>query len=519
MKATGQTMAPPPPPPVMEPEESPWEAKMRNGYAAPSARPTPAPAADDFESLWSAKASGKKPDISSKPVSSPFESSATPWDSLMKGRPKAGDSMSRSASLSNGEASDNAWGAPLRDDPRLLGSMSRSMSTSTVDSQDSWNAMLQAKPRGHTSKPVVSSPLAFHEPEVTPSPNRLISPTTVELEEDDHVEAGFDGLSADQQAQNIRDFYMAAADAEIEFRTQLFAPGVDNYRKAELMEEFRLGMEQYAREVWEGWKGLREKENERQRLVAEAAEKEKAKRPLWGAASKRSQTPVPSPAPAPLPTLNKKQAKKGGKKQVEVVPEPEPVISLAPTSSQESDDLPMGSDPRSRWAPASGGPTPRNMNMWSAGTPARSSSPAPPAPSSKNPFGAPQNTTWAAKKPSGLGKATVTDEEDEEDEGGMHERIAGERKAAEGLSEMTSPWKWMHGDAAAGSSSRSSTPKPDAQPRRSGQKGVPPANKTSGDPRFRTWMPGGGNGYGGEEEEDPQAMFEGAMRSLQGSWE
>ncbi|KAH8083320.1 hypothetical protein BXZ70DRAFT_910664 [Cristinia sonorae] len=514
-----KTPAPPPPP---EPQESLWEAKMRGGKSSiPSSNTTPFPMSDATESPWDSYQKGRTAGLPKTATTSP-EPQESPWEASMKARATGGISgtRSRSTSLSGEVAADGFWDSPL-------GSMSRSMSSSSTDLRDaSWQDIPQGKTRNGLNKPFVSSPLASYNSENPASlpPFRVISPTSIELEDGDYVKAGFEGLSEAELESTIRHFYADVADAEIEFRRQLYFPGTDAHRRAELLEEFTSGLVETAREVWEKWKQLREKaaeeEERRQRLMAESM-----KKPLWKnkaqAAATSSFAPSPPPAPAPTPTpapppsaSNKKGAKKGGKnaKVQEVTPEP--------PAQEETSRLPGGFEDADASSGGWNNILSAGRNLWTSGTPARSSSPAP----TKNPFsgslnGKPSSTPWSAgpKKPSGLGRATVADEEDEEedDEEAQTERVAGEKRAAENLAQsMASPWKWTNSDTST-PGGRSGTPKP-ATPaereRRAGWGGGPaskiPPPSSGGGGQF--WVPGGG-----ALDDDPvKSMMAAAMQEL-----
>ncbi|TCD62720.1 hypothetical protein EIP91_006518 [Steccherinum ochraceum] len=473
-----------------EPEEGIWGSKMRGSKPnTASSKVPPSTTEGAGDSMWNTFASNLTSGFGfSSKSNSPSQPEESAWDAQMQARNKASVPMSRSTS-SFSQDNNSPWDSPA--------SMARSMSASSVDLHEpSWQQDLPQGKSRNGNRPVVSSPLASYVSQASDAssdtPFRLISPTAIELEDGEHVEAGFDGLSQDQLDASIRAFYAKLAEVEIDLRGRLCAPAVSEAERAALLAEFTEGMVGFAREVCEDWK-------ERQRLAAERRAAE-PKKPLWGAApAKRSQTPAPPPAPAiPATTANKKPVKKGGKKQADSVVEPA-------RPSEDASRVPGGF-----WGED-------GADSWSSSPQLRSSSPAPTLTAKKNPFGSVQSTnSWSApKKPSGLGKATVMDEDDEEDEEEQEERIFEEKRAAEA---MASPFKWMNADPP-----RSNTPKPDPQLRQSAQNmprtapswGTNNANKPS--PQGQFWVPGSANdNYGGAEEDNPQDIMQAAMRDLRG---
>ncbi|THH32589.1 hypothetical protein EUX98_g1645 [Antrodiella citrinella] len=499
-----------------EPQEGPWDATLR---AKAKGSPKPAPNADSGESLWASVMTGKSSGLSSK-ANLAQPDSESPWDAMKR---TAG--ISRSSSSSSQDMNDSSW------DLRTPESMFRSMSASTVDLQEpSWQDF--SRSRSGTSKPVISSPLASYEPQnsedslSSSSSYRVINPTTIELEAEDHIEAGFEGLSQEDVESSIREFYSRAAEAEIELRRQLYDPSTNPNLIGALLEEFIRGMEVAARGTWEDWKERRDKEMERRRLERERENQRRteAKKPVWGSTIKRGTTPAPPPAQAPL---NKKPGKKApAKKEPEVVSEPQ----WHEVTQNESlripgsfQDVPDASAGRRTSGPA-------NRAGWSAGTSARSSTPVPPQPTKKASIPLPQQPTatpWSTGKRAGdLGKATVTDEEDEEDEETGPERIAREKQIAERIAQqqqMSSPFKWMNADTPSGRT----TPKPETQRPPSSQnvraptweqpvperaaKAAPPASA-----RFRTWTPEKPVQDSGDTDDETRMLFENAMRNIQG---
>lgn len=380
------------------------------------------------------------------------------------------------------------------------------------------------------NKPAVSSPLAAYDPE--PEVQilfRIITPVTIEEEEGDFVEAGFDGLPQGELEDTIRQFHSVAANADIELRRNLLALRAEHLQKRKrLIEQHRLAMEMSARDVAEGWKAARAAEKER-RLNG-------GKRSTINGYDRRSASTTHTPTLSQTSEMfpGKKSAMKNGNGKKSAMtfdddpPDFAPDRTASPFATPIDESAPNGQSWGWPSATQTKAPTARmsnGNNLWARDAP---TPPPKTTTQSRTTTSSAAQAAWTMKKPTN-GKTTTNgrtvhatvedadsgDEEDEEEEI-LVDHFGHEPTPAVAPPHTSSSWGWPRNDPNP-SLSRGNTPKPpDVRPRAMSNAkssslwgdtanggggyrasssfggGLNGGGSTASDPRFETWRPGAG---------------------------